>query len=569
MKLKIVLILALLVPVRWVPLARTARFDAVGVAIAEEEEEGEEDAAEEGDPPQVTVGERLFLETRFAQWFAVHAVGPNAPLPQGDPTLDVTVTTELPLPGTFAGQSMNCRTCHLVDEQHLTPNGGNRTYADFARRSLVPMRSDGMQVTPRNSPPLVGSARAPVFHFDGEFRTLVDLVEATLTGRNFGWLPEEHDQAVQHVAAIIREDDGTGLLARSAGGAYRDVFLGGPKMPEELRLPFRFRMDVRTASDKAILRLVARLIAAYVESLQFIREGNSFDGSPFDIFLERNGIPRAPKPVQSHLAYSREVRARLDGIPNPIAVQADVAHVFALHDQPFQFGAEEIRGLRIFLREGSADGTATSGVGNCIACHPLPAFSDVKLHNTGVSQHEYDAAHGSGAFAALYVPDLATRDADPDAWLPRSPRHPTAAEPFRQPPAPARPGLADLGAWNTFANPDLAKPRLQSRLRRLICEAQGPATCRTIRRDQSRLLHASIGLFKTPSLRDLGHSQPYFHDGAFDTLEDVVTFYRDVSELARTGALRNAAPEIAGIRLGPDDIAPLAAFLRALNEDYE
>jgi hypothetical protein len=566
MKLKVVLILVMLLPVRWVPGPKVLRLGA-GVAFAQEAEE--EEGEEEGDPPQVTIGERLFLETRFAQWFAAKAAGPNAPLPAGDPTLDVTTTTGTPLPGAFAGRSMSCRACHLVDEQHFTPNGGNRTYADFARRSPIPARSDGLLVTPRNSPPLVGVARGAIFHTDGEFRTLVDLVEATFTGRNFGWLPDEHDQAVRHIATIIREDDGSGLLARSFGGAYRDVFRGGALMPDELRLPLRFRMDVRTASDKAIVRLVARLVTAYVQSLEFITEGRGFDGSPFDIFLERNGIPRAPKPVQSHLAYSREVRGRLDAIAKPAVVQPDGAHVFALHDQPFQFGPDEIRGLRIFLREGSADGTAVSGVGNCIACHPLPAFSDLKLHNTGVSQREYDAAHGDGAFAALAIPDLATRDAAPDAWLPASPQHPTATGPFRQPAEPARPGLADLGAWNTYANPDLAKPRLQRRLADLVCEAQGPATCRAIRRDPPRLLDASIGLFKTPILRDLGHSQPYMHDGSFDELEDVVTFYRDVSDLARRGALRNAAPEIAGIRLGPDDVAPLAAFLRALNEDYE
>ena len=46
-------------------------------------------------------------------------------------------------------------------------------------------------------------------------------------------------------------------------------------------------------------------------------------------------------------------------------------------------------------------------------------------------------------------------------------------------------------------------------------------------------------------------------------------FYVDVSARARAGQLRNAAPELADMQLGPDDVAPLAAFLRALNEDYE
>ncbi len=38
------------------------------------------------DPPEVTIGERLSLETRFAQYFATHFSGNiNEPLSQGDP----------------------------------------------------------------------------------------------------------------------------------------------------------------------------------------------------------------------------------------------------------------------------------------------------------------------------------------------------------------------------------------------------------------------------------------------------------------------------------------------------
>jgi hypothetical protein len=49
----------------------------------------------------------------------------------------------------------------------------------------------------------------------------------------------------------------------------------------------------------------------------------------------------------------------------------------------------------------------------------------------------------------------------------------------------------------------------------------------------------------------------------------VVQFYVDVSDRARAGLVRNAAPELPAMQLGPDDVAPLTAFLRALNEDYE
>lgn len=39
--------------------------------------------ADETDPPEVAIGERLFLETRFAQYFFAHATDLQAPLSAG------------------------------------------------------------------------------------------------------------------------------------------------------------------------------------------------------------------------------------------------------------------------------------------------------------------------------------------------------------------------------------------------------------------------------------------------------------------------------------------------------
>jgi hypothetical protein len=120
-----------------------------GGAPALVDDTGGEEPAEEADPAEVAIGERLFLETRFAQhFFALSGGDVNAAVPS-DPVVDETVTTAPPLPGPFAGLSMTCRSCHLVDEQGGVAGGGHRTYADFARRSPVPERADGERVTVR------------------------------------------------------------------------------------------------------------------------------------------------------------------------------------------------------------------------------------------------------------------------------------------------------------------------------------------------------------------------------------------------------------------------------------
>jgi cytochrome c peroxidase len=147
--------------------------------------------------------------------------------------------------------------------------------------------------------------------------------------------------------------------------------------------------------------------------------------------------------------------------------------------------------------------------------------------------------------------------------------HPRAPGPFRAVPAGDTPGLVDLGLWNVFENPSLGDRERQKALARAVCEGIGRESCRKAKRRRSGMLDATIAAFKTPGLRDMGHSSPFMHDGSKDTPEDVVEFYLRASALARSGELRNPPAQFRGMALTPDDVAPLAAFLRALNEDFE
>ena len=182
---------------------------------------------------EVSLGERLFLETRFAQTYAAH---PG----KADPVLRYSITTAGKFNGPFAGKNMNCRACHMVDEHQNAKHGGMRTYTDFARMSPIPDRHDGRHVTGRNSMSLVNIMRIPgaLFHFDGEFNSMEDLVRATLTGRNYGWQTDENTQAIAHIAQVIRTDDGKDELAKEFGGSYRNILAGtDPAIADEFRLP--------------------------------------------------------------------------------------------------------------------------------------------------------------------------------------------------------------------------------------------------------------------------------------------------------------------------------------------
>ena len=132
---------------------------------------------------------------------------------------------------------------------------------------------------------------------------------------------------------------------------------------------------------------------------------------------------------------------------------------------------------------------------------------------------------------------------------------------------------------NIFANPDM--PDSQVKLRQALCNRELARRGHPGDREREAPARSGSGALravppaaaqrrdlKTPGLRDLSHSAPYMHNGAFATLADVLALYQASAIATRKGNLRNAAPELAGIALRSRDIEVLVAFLRSLNEDY-
>jgi cytochrome c peroxidase len=522
---------------------------------------------EGGAPAEQNIGERIFVDTRFAEFFAANMVGVNTPMAVGDPVVATTQTANGPLPGPFSGQSINCRSCHFVVEFQGVAGAGNRTYADFTTRSPIPRVMNGFTNTPRNAQQMVNSMQnhaGPLFlHYDGEFTDAADLVKTTITGRNFGWGPDEFPQAVAHIARVIREDNGMNLPASEYGCnlTYAKIFLGAdPTIPADCKLPAQYRMDVSTASDDAIVNNVAQMVAQYTAGLLYKQDQfGRYIASPYDAFLRLNHLPVQAKAGENDAQYNQRLLQAVLALSNPIFVTA-ADGTFQYHAQAFVFGATELAGLKIFL---TAAGAATDGsqhAGNCAACHVAPNFSDYSFHNTGVAQEEYDGANGSGSFMQLTIPGLSDRNANYNAYLPASINHPNASERFRRAAVAGNPAFADLGMWNVYMNPDIPNP--QANLTSVVCAISTNCTV-----DQG--LATTIAQFKTPSLRDGEDSQPYFHNGSKQKFTDVVEFYIKSSQLARAGKLRNAPLEFKGMSLSEDDVTALVAFLRALTEDYD
>lgn len=585
------------------------------------------------DPPEVTIGERLFIDTRFSQFFAAHYDGNvNHPIASGDPVLRTVAIRGKEVAGPFAPRSINCRSCHFVAEFAYQGIDFNRTYADFAQRSSVPQRDDGRQTTTRNSMSMVDSFfphnGAILLHSDGEFAHTTTLIESTMTGRNFGWMPTEHDKAIAHIAKVIREDDGSDIISYRYGGAYAKILAGSdPTIHPMFRLPKQYTIDVSAASDRQILDAIAKLIAAYLESLTLARDNDGVhDGSPYDMFLKLNGLPAAPESGESDAHYTSRLAQAVDALKDPKFVDEDQQTTwFQYHQQKFNFGPEELAGLRIFLRTQAPPlPSGASMVARLLLAFPLALI----LVGTACYRHQYSQAFllsvtialpisivllggWTGGHSSAHSQRTATAEAHvgnctachtPPDFTDRSFHNdgtsqeefdsvhgdgaflrlqiPSFDERSRQPnrylpTTPQHPeALETFRAAPTSSNPHAADlgmwnifanpdyPEPQAALRKIVCPDD--AAC-----DPRQALPRTIALFRTPTLRDLEDSGPFMHTGRFQSIEDVLRYYVRVSEMARHGAIRNGAPELRGIDIDQQDIHALAAFLRSLNEDYD
>ena len=76
-----------------------------------------------------------------------------------------------------------------------------------------------------------------------------------------------------------------------------------------------------------------------------------------------------------------------------------------------------------------------------------------------------------------------------------------------------------------------------------------------------------MGLFKTPTLRNIELTAPYMHDGRFATLEEVVEHYNTGVKHSQTldGIMTKPGKEY-GLELTPMEVAAVVAFLKTLTD---
>ena len=454
----------------------------------------------------VSLGEIIFNDVRFSKHFYNGSNGNvNMPIEQ------IKEPEKL----------VSCASCHRIDQDLETL--GMRGYNDFESRTALKIPLPNMSHSLRNTTSLMGIgsqySRHDIAHYDGEVMHHETYL-GNFTGPHHGWSKSEVGLAQSNFIKVVRQDSQAG-----SGLGYDTLFLGvDPAIPNDLRLPPESRVNIETLSDDELIDYIASIGMAYLKSIDFqTDETGEYIGSGYDKFLKLNNISRGPKEGESIFQYSRDLLLALKGLKKPKFVISD-------------FEEQQWRGLKVFFNINAG---VNSGRGMCVQCHTPPLFTDQSFHNVAVTQKEYDLKNGNGAFFQIQkkLPTLELRNSSDFYSL----------------------DGADLGVWNFFARD--GKDVLTNFIHQDFCSSGGCSS--------EELLPLMLARFKTPSLRNLSFSDPYFHNGSSKSLKSVLKHYQEMSTLVRKAQVVNPAPQMRALMINEKDIADLEAFLKSLDEDYE
>ena len=288
------------------------------------------------------------------------------------------------------------------------------------------------------------------------------------------------------------------------------VFEANAAMSTQFEKAFASKYD--GASPEELIEHMARATADFMRTLV-----SSFD-SPYDRFIEANGI--SPEPSgESTVRYAGTILERLYALTTNGKLKLVEG-----------FDEKALEGYRVFMRTEGLD-----SVGNCVTCHVPPLFMDDSYHNTGVSEMEYDGIHGTDSFSRVEIPHR-RYNANPPKEFGSSPNRWDKTR-------------VDLGHWN-FADMDTSP---------LYRDGDTP----------EEFFYRTVAVFKTPTLRHLGSTDPYMHSGEFDYVGWALMQKVEAAFLARMGQLRNGDEEMKGVHITRDDVPALVAFLNALNDAGE
>lgn len=247
-----------------------------------------------------------------------------------------------------------------------------------------------------------------------------------------------------------------------------------------------------------------------------------------------------------------------------------------------KFGDKELKGLNVFVNKGK-----------CINCHGGPEMTNASVRNAQNGNNVVEPMVMGDGTAAFYdngfynigvtptTDDLGRGENDPFGPLPLAFSRQFAFE------------MLDIA--------EIPFPIIGSPVRNLHCDPNNrdfdrdPSTCDSgllgftdpqhgffevcvdVNRDSKcgpgdtlRLKRVAVdGAFKTPGLRNIAETAPYFHNGGVATLAEVVEFYDRGGNFCNTN-MDDLDPDIEfrhGLQLLPEEEEALVAFLISLTDE--
>lgn len=242
----------------------------------------------------------------------------------------------------------SCNSCHIAPG---TP-GRDRMYADVLALSMAPATKQGARATTkRNTPTLMDAGFMPMLNHDGSYTSLEALIRDKITGAQFGWEAGGADRAMEEIHNMILLDRGeTSSATRSYPEAFQAVH----------------EVSIDTLSREAVIDLVVDTLSAYVRSIESTRT------SPYDAWAYMNRIPNVVdiENGDDPSAFAGRIFGNLMNQEGRLVVKV-----------PEGFGLDAYNGMKTFYRYAGME-----RVGNCVACHYPPRFTDFALHDIGDGQ---------------------------------------------------------------------------------------------------------------------------------------------------------------------------------------
>lgn len=379
-----------------------------------------------------------------------------------------------------ANLATSCRTCHVPPEV----TDGETQFTDGLALSVFPATARGSKrETLRNTPTLLDAVSRTPLMWDGRYASIDTLLAEKLLSEHMGWLPDDAQRAKEEIQALLMNDTGEDTLAE---GSYLEQFQSVKGI------------DVLALSADEAIATVAASIKDYLDTA-ITHNTSAYDAVAFLNRLNEGLTGEEDTPQ----ALAGRIFGRVANQEGRVLIRF-----------PSAFDEDAYQGMKTFMRVAPTFSSSTleeeTNVGNCIACHVPPKFTDEKFHNIGITQFEYDGVHGGGAFLSAEFAQ--------------------ASDATRSRATTDNPEAADLGRFNIEPAPE------------------------------------NVGAFRTPPLRFIAKTGPYMHNGAYATLDEAIRAHIKAADMARDGSLRNADPELKKIRITEKDIPQLVAFLNKLNE---